>query len=277
MAKLRIESQFGIAPNDLLNNESISLKAKGLYTYIQAKPEDWDFSAERIAKESKDGVDGVKAGLQELEKFGYLVRNRYQSGKGFWETEYVLYTNPKVGNPVVENPTLDNPTQENPTWENPPIIKNNTNKTIINKTIDTKEENQQKAETLETNLDEEYFSEPLETPEEKKEKSCAKKEKEIFEYYNANRNQMQEAEILSDQRKQSIRVRLKDYGEEKVKQMIDKASKSDFLNGLVEGRDFKAGFDWIFKPSNFVKILEGNYDNKLQKQDGNTKNRIRNR
>lgn len=204
----------------------------------------------------------INKALKDLESEGYLVsgnfnESSYDRTKWFSANQQVHLS--KNGNGMFEN--------QKPIPDSKPDIN----------TDSKQEENQQKAETLETNLEEEFFSEPLETPEEKKEKSCAKKEKEIFEYYNANRNQMQEAEILSDQRKQSIRVRLKDYGEEKVKQVINKASKSDFLNGLVEGRDFKAGFDWIFKPSNFVKILEGNYDNKPQKQYGNTKNRIRNR
>ncbi|MCL1673602.1 hypothetical protein [Elizabethkingia ursingii] len=112
---------------------------------------------------------------------------------------------------------------------------------------------------------------------EEKEKSCEKKEKEIFDYYNINRNNMKEATVLSLQRAKEVRLILKDYGEDKVKQMIDKASKSDFLNGLVKERDFKAGFDWIFKPSNFIKILEGNYDNKLERKYETPKNRLRNR
>ncbi|GJN60490.1 hypothetical protein [Elizabethkingia anophelis] len=204
----------------------------------------------------------INKALKDLESEGYLVSGNFNESsydRTKWFSANQQFHLSKNGNGMCEN--------QKPIPDSKPDINTNSKQ----------EENQQKAETLETNLEEEFFSEPLETPEEKKEKSCAKKEKEIFEYYNANRNQMQEAEILSDQRKQSIRVRLKDYGEEKVKQVINKASKSDFLNGLVEGRDFKAGFDWIFKPSNFVKILEGNYDNKPQKQDGNTKNRIRNR
>lgn len=38
---------------------------------------------------------------------------------------------------------------------------------------------------------------------------------------------------------------------------------SAFLMGEGEGRDgakpFRATFDWLIKPSNFVKVVEGNY------------------
>ncbi len=37
--------------------------------------------------------------------------------------------------------------------------------------------------------------------------------------------------------------------------------ESDFLNGR-NGNKTSFGFDWIFKQENFIKILEGNYENK---------------
>ncbi len=37
--------------------------------------------------------------------------------------------------------------------------------------------------------------------------------------------------------------------------------QSDWLSGRNE-KGWKASFDWIFKPANFTKIIEGNYDNK---------------
>ena len=43
----------------------------------------------------------------------------------------------------------------------------------------------------------------------------------------------------------------------KTKKVFEKISNSDFLlNGSF------VSFDWIFKQQNFLKILEGNYDNK---------------
>lgn len=42
--------------------------------------------------------------------------------------------------------------------------------------------------------------------------------------------------------------------------LFHRVDASNFLSGRVNS--FKAGFDWIFKPANLQKILEGNYDNK---------------
>lgn len=41
---------------------------------------------------------------------------------------------------------------------------------------------------------------------------------------------------------------------------FERIEKSDFLTGRCN--DFRATFDWILKPNNMTKILEGNYDNR---------------
>jgi hypothetical protein len=97
-----------------LNSVDISFKAKGLYAYIQSKPDNWEFSAERIAKQVKEGLPSVVSALKELENFGYLVRKRYQNNKGFWIVDYLLYEIPNeenlyAGNPMQENPNIGNP------------------------------------------------------------------------------------------------------------------------------------------------------------------------
>jgi len=124
MAKLKILNKYATVPNELLNDSVISLKAKGMYAYIQSKPENWDFSAERISKQLKEGLPSVKSALQELELNGYLVRRRFQNNKGFWEVEYILNENPTIQNPTAENLIVGKPTQENPTIGKPTNISN---------------------------------------------------------------------------------------------------------------------------------------------------------
>ena len=58
-----------------------------------------------------------------------------------------------------------------------------------------------------------------------------------------------------------IRARIREYGIGSVYEVITKASTSDFLNGK-NSRGWTATFDWIFLPTNFQKVLEGNYDNR---------------
>ena len=63
---------------------------------------------------------------------------------------------------------------------------------------------------------------------------------------------------LTDSRKAALKGIFNEYGKEKVELAIRKVLASDFLT-MEWG---KVSFDWIFKKANFIKILEGNYDNK---------------
>lgn len=133
MAKLRIESRYGIVPNNVLNDKNLSWKAKGLFAYIQSKPDNWDFAVNRITRDSKDGKDGTASGILELEKVGYLARKKFKNDKWQWDIEYTLYDQPIPENP--ERETIpENPATENPVTENPETNKNiNTNKEIVKK------------------------------------------------------------------------------------------------------------------------------------------------
>jgi hypothetical protein len=109
MGKLIIKNRYGTIPNDLLNSIHISFKAKGMYAYIQSKPDNWEFSAERISKQVKEGLPSVISALKELENFGYLARNRYQNNKGFWVVDYLLYEIPIEENLITGKPNKENP------------------------------------------------------------------------------------------------------------------------------------------------------------------------
>ncbi|MBC3796453.1 hypothetical protein [Acetobacterium tundrae] len=67
---------------------------------------------------------------------------------------------------------------------------------------------------------------------------------------------------LTPKRQRDIKARISEHGREAVSVCFFKTGKSDFLCG-VNDRGWQANFDWILKPENFIKILEGNYDNKV--------------
>ena len=62
-------------------------------------------------------------------------------------------------------------------------------------------------------------------------------------------------------RREFVNGRLREHGRDAVYEMITKAAASDFLNGKNK-RTWVADFEWLFRPTNFQKVLEGNYDNK---------------
>ncbi len=67
---------------------------------------------------------------------------------------------------------------------------------------------------------------------------------------------------ISGKRKQALLARLKEHGKENLRTAVINAAKSPFLNGASE-KPFFASFDWIFRPNNFPKVLEGNYNHEI--------------
>ena len=48
---------------------------------------------------------------------------------------------------------------------------------------------------------------------------------------------------------------------EEMRKVFERVEKSDFLSGRA-GKWQGCSFDWILKPGNWQKIIEGNYDNR---------------
>lgn len=90
--------------------------------------------------------------------------------------------------------------------------------------------------------------------------------KKVFTSYNifAEKYSIPKVKKETDARKKLVKARLKN--EYDLKTVFEKIGQSDFLlsGGFIS-------FDWIFKQTNFNKILEGNYDNTRQKQFENKK------
>jgi|GEM_PF-6570727 len=96
----------------------------------------------------------------------------------------------------------------------------------------------------------------------------------FFETYNSTCLRLPKAKILSTSRKRKIRARIKEFGEKNVFKILEIIDKSNFLCG-ENGRGWRANFDWILESRNFVKILEGNYNNPIkttQNEYNNTPN-----
>lgn len=89
----------------------------------------------------------------------------------------------------------------------------------------------------------------------------------VAKYFNEQMQGRQVKKIvrLNQSRMSQILARTKEYGKEAVAQVIVKTANSNFLNG-DNNRGFLATFDWIFRPTNFPKIYEGNYDNRTSIQ-----------
>lgn len=83
---------------------------------------------------------------------------------------------------------------------------------------------------------------------------------QLILFFNQRRGVMPEVKIISDARKKRLKSILKNHSKEDLKKVILLCEKLDFL----QGRNYKnwiGSFDWITTPANFIKILEGNYNN----------------
>lgn len=85
--------------------------------------------------------------------------------------------------------------------------------------------------------------------------------KSIAETFNSTCQSLPKVRDITDQRKKAIRGASKRIeGEGGFEALFRKVESSDFLTGRNGGWT-GCGFDWILKPANLTKILEGNYDN----------------
>lgn len=137
MAVIKVvkNNNYTIMSNYHLRDMNLSNKTRGLLATMLSLPPNWNFTIEGLSAICKDGVDSIRSQLQELEKYGYLVRMRYRNEKGHLKgTEFFIYEEPQQNKPIdekpiLENPILDPPAQVKPTQDNLTQI----SKEIINK------------------------------------------------------------------------------------------------------------------------------------------------
>ena len=122
MAVFRVEKtkDFTVMSNHHLRNTELSLKAKGLLSLMLSLPEDWDYTTKGLAHICRDGVDSITTALKELERHGYLTRQRlrYENGQ-LGDIEYTIHEKPATGVKQGVPPKRENPRQVNPRQAKP--------------------------------------------------------------------------------------------------------------------------------------------------------------
>ena len=82
----------------------------------------------------------------------------------------------------------------------------------------------------------------------------------IIDNYHHLCPKMNKVAVINKLREGFINARIGEYGQQKVIEVLRLAGESDFLNGKND-KAWKADFEWIMRPQNFVKIMEGKYKN----------------
>ena len=136
MAVIRVEKKknYVVMAKFHLRDKRLSLKAKGMMSFLLALPDDWEYTIEGLVTQLKDGITAVRAALKELEACGYMKIGRERDKAGRLRgAVYTIYEKPaeetaetpaaqgdkpnaekaKQGAPIHEKPTC-----EKQRWEN---------------------------------------------------------------------------------------------------------------------------------------------------------------
>jgi hypothetical protein len=141
MSLIKHTSNYTTVANHVTHSKLLTWKAKGLYLYLNSKQDGWDFSIERISKESSDTFYSTEQGIKELKKFGLLIQKpktkKLPNGKVvFCGQEYHLYekivlTEQKI-EIIVDTETPNyRPPQSQPLGEYPTQNKQENNKPTL--------------------------------------------------------------------------------------------------------------------------------------------------
>lgn len=139
---------FTQVPNEVLDDERLTMADKGLFSILWRQSDDWQFYEAELIKRSKDGRDAFRTAKNHLKEFGYLMieQTRDKSGRlslGKWYLN--PYPNKKIVEslekpqdnnvPTVDGFSVDGETDDGLTDDGKPTTNNtNSNKTNSNKT-----------------------------------------------------------------------------------------------------------------------------------------------
>ena len=140
MAIFRVEKNknYTVMSNWHLRDKNLSLKAKGLLSFMLSLPDDWDYSLNGLVKVLKENETSINTALKELKKYGYLKVEKLlpnQTKSARIEYIYNIFENP-YQQQSVQNQDIENLGVEIQGVENQTQI--NTNKQNTKK-INTKE------------------------------------------------------------------------------------------------------------------------------------------
>ncbi len=121
---------FVMMSNAVLNDNRLSLKAKGLLCYLLAKPPDWRPMIADICAHCCDGEESVRTALKQLAKHGYAKLVRDQSERGRWDgSQWVIFESPPVTEMAVSRNSV------NRHLKIPILIKSKTKEIVLSESL----------------------------------------------------------------------------------------------------------------------------------------------
>lgn len=134
--KIEKNKNYTVMSNYHLRDKNLSLKAKGLLSFMLSLPETWDYSINGLVAICKEEETAIKTALKELKQNKYLKINKLypnETKTGKIEYEYVIYEEPYLEEKEKEQEGENLPLEIQGLENNGQI---NTNKTNIKEQID---------------------------------------------------------------------------------------------------------------------------------------------
>ena len=102
--KVAKSKNYTIMSNFHLRDKNLSLKAKGLLSFMLSLPENWDYSLNGLVSVSKESKKAIRTILKELKENGYLVVEQQREKNGYYKYNYVIYEQPVEVEKQKDNP-----------------------------------------------------------------------------------------------------------------------------------------------------------------------------
>lgn len=109
-------NNYTVMSNYHLRDKNLSLKAKGLLSWMLSNNDGWDYSIAGIVACCKEGETTVNTALRELQKYGYvqIVKCKPDTENNRIHYEYNVYEKPQdIESLVIESQALENQVQRN--------------------------------------------------------------------------------------------------------------------------------------------------------------------
>lgn len=232
--RLEKNRNYTTMSNYHLRDKRISLKAKGLLSWMLSNDDNWDYSIQGIIANCKESETSITTTLNELKDYGYLHITKLTPDKtesGRFEYIYNIYEKPKQDpeKQGVENQGLEFQGVENPVQISTKTINTKIKKSLIDKSI--------------------------------KEGGMEKPKINFTEMYNNICTNLPKCVKVSDKRLKAINKLINKYSADEIHVVLEKANNSDFLTGKND-RGWKADIDFILREDKFINILEDKYGGK---------------
>jgi hypothetical protein len=119
------DNPYVVINKEALENTELSAKAKGIFSYLMCKPDDWQIYISELIKHFKGGKYCIAKGINELEKAGYITKKQIRDESGTFKCwDYTVYESPKAKNQSSVAPKPNYPKADNPKAGNSPILSN---------------------------------------------------------------------------------------------------------------------------------------------------------